>query len=172
MSTQEQANAYARAVYESALESWVRELAKARVAFEQSDAAQQLNRHEQATERLKAVDIITARAPKEVKNFLSALAEKGHLHLLGDVIRDLEHMSRQGPQPRIARITSATKLTEPEQKALRATVQERFGGDVECDFVVDPAIIGGVIIQIGDQVIDGSIATRLTQMKSTLLGAR
>lgn len=173
MNTQEQATAYARAVYESALESWIKQLSRARVAFEKDASAQEKGSSETASERLQAVDaIVPKRTPKEVRNFLSALAEKGQLDLLGEVVVRLEHLARQGAQPRVVRITSATSLTDGEKESLQANLKDRFGSDLEYDFHVDPSIIGGVIVQVGDRVIDGSVATRLTQLKATLLDAR
>ena len=173
MNAQEQAFAYARAIYESALESWIKQLSRARVAYEKDASAQEKGRSETASERLRAVDaIVPKRTPKEVRNFLSALAEKGQLDLLGEVVVTLAHLARQGAQPRIARITSATPLTDEEKGSLRANIQDRFGSDLEFDFHVDPSIIGGVIVQVGDRVIDGSVAARLTQLKATLLDAR
>ena len=66
-----------------------------------------------------------------------------------------------------ARVTSAVPLTEGEKNALRLKL-EKDGGTVTLDCVVDPEIMGGVIVETEDRVIDGSLRHRLREMKDVM----
>ncbi|HUY61026.1 MAG TPA: F0F1 ATP synthase subunit delta [Candidatus Dormibacteraeota bacterium] len=68
-----------------------------------------------------------------------------------------------------ARLTTAITLPEPELDRLAATVSQHLGRRVLFDATVDPRIIGGMILRIGDRIFDGSLATRLSQLRQTLI---
>ncbi len=68
-----------------------------------------------------------------------------------------------------ARLTTAIALPAPELDRLAATVSRRLGRQVLFDVSVDPRIIGGMILRIGDRIFDGSLATRLSQLRQTLI---
>src|SRR3546814_5624954 len=60
-----------------------------------------------------------------------------------------------------AQVTSAHPLTAEQVKALTANLKTRVGRNVTVATTVDPAILGGLVVQLGSQLIDGSIRTRL-----------
>ncbi len=66
-------------------------------------------------------------------------------------------------------VTSALPLGETEQATYRATLIERLGQDAEISFRTDPSILGGVIVQVGDQVVDDSVAGKLDSLKAKLV---
>ncbi|WP_448334878.1 F0F1 ATP synthase subunit B [Bellilinea sp.] len=68
-----------------------------------------------------------------------------------------------------AEITSALPLTEEEQQAVKQDVLSKLGGAASVTFRVDPSILGGLIIKVGDRVIDGSVAGQLQGLRQTLL---
>jgi len=68
----------------------------------------------------------------------------------------------------IAVVPSALPLSEAEQESYQATLVERLGRDAQVIFRTDPAILGGVSIQIGDQVVDDSVAGKLEALKGSL----
>lgn len=67
-----------------------------------------------------------------------------------------------------AEITSALPLTGEEQQSIRNEIQTRLGGDPSIQFRVDPAIMGGLVIRVGDQVVDGSVAAQLEDLRTRL----
>jgi F-type H+-transporting ATPase subunit delta len=70
----------------------------------------------------------------------------------------------------VADVTVATALS-PEQASRLAAVLARLAGrEVSLNIVVDPAVIGGVSVRLGDEVIDGSVRTRLEQARRVLVG--
>jgi F-type H+-transporting ATPase subunit b len=67
-----------------------------------------------------------------------------------------------------ARVTSALPLSEEEQATIRQGLVEQLPGDLPVDFAVDPSILGGLIIRVGDRVVDGSVAGQLSSLRSRL----
>lgn len=70
---------------------------------------------------------------------------------------------------RAAEITSALPLTESEQQAVKQDVLAKVGGAASVTFRVDPSILGGLIVRVGDRVVDGSVAGQLQGLRQTLL---
>ncbi len=67
-----------------------------------------------------------------------------------------------------AEVTSALPLTESEQAAVRSDVVSRLGGGASVAFRVDPSIMGGIIVRVGDKVLDGSVAGKLEGLRQAI----
>lgn len=67
-----------------------------------------------------------------------------------------------------AEVTSAVPLTDAEKEQVRKDVVARLGGDATVTFTVDPDILGGLIVRVGDQLLDGSVAGKLENMRQSL----
>jgi len=67
-----------------------------------------------------------------------------------------------------AEITSALPLTDEEQAVVKQDVLRRIGDTASISFRVDPSILGGLIVKIGDRVVDGSVAGQLTNLQRNL----
>jgi F-type H+-transporting ATPase subunit b len=67
-----------------------------------------------------------------------------------------------------AEVTSALPLTEGEKEAVKQDVLSKVGDQATVTFRVDPAILGGLIIQVGDKVLDGSVSGQLETMRQSL----
>ncbi len=70
----------------------------------------------------------------------------------------------------VARVVSAVELTEQQQTRLVAALTEMYGRAITVRTAVDPAVRGGLVIHVGDEVIDGSVAHRLAQARTALAG--
>ncbi|MFT4228993.1 MAG: F0F1 ATP synthase subunit delta [Microbacterium sp.] len=70
----------------------------------------------------------------------------------------------------VATVTSATPLSAEQAKRLSAALAARYGRDVALNAVIDPALVGGLRVQIADDVIDGSISGRLADLRQRLAG--
>lgn len=67
-----------------------------------------------------------------------------------------------------ARVTSALPLTEEEKATLASNLAAQLGAQPEMEFDVDPAILGGLVLKVGDRVIDGSVAGKLETLRERL----
>ena len=70
------------------------------------------------------------------------------------------------------KVRSAVALTAEEQAALRQKLERRFKGSVDLTFDVEPMLLGGVAVRVGDQVIDGSVKGRLESLAQNLRAGR
>jgi len=77
----------------------------------------------------------------------------------------LENASLSGDE---AVVTSAVPLTADEQKTVQKDILAKLGKDATVTFRVDPAILGGLVIRVGDKVLDSSVAGQLAELKSSL----
>ena len=68
----------------------------------------------------------------------------------------------------VARVRSAVALTDGQKNRLAAALRSATGADIEVRVIIDESVIGGVITEIGDDVIDGSVRSRLGQMRAGL----
>jgi F-type H+-transporting ATPase subunit delta len=171
VSVQARPKDYAAAIYDLALEAWTRQLSGVQKAI-QTDSALRATLDDVQTPTGEKLDRLARALPgglgDEVRKFLGALLEAGQLDQLGAILVEFERLARRGPERRLARVISAVPLTREEQEALRAGLLDRFGADLEFQFDVDPSLIGGVYLRVGDQVIDGSVAGKLAKLRDTL----
>jgi F-type H+-transporting ATPase subunit delta len=70
----------------------------------------------------------------------------------------------------IATVRVATDLTEAERTRLATALGRQYGRDIQLNVIVDPAVVGGVRVDIGDEVIDGTIAARLDEAQRRIAG--
>ena len=66
----------------------------------------------------------------------------------------------------VAEVRSAIELSEDQKQRLAAALEASTGKKVELKVIIDPTVLGGLVAQVGDTVIDGSIKTRLQQLKT------
>jgi ATP synthase F1 delta subunit len=71
-----------------------------------------------------------------------------------------------------AEVTSAVPLTPAESEAIERRLRQGHGAELTVHYRVEPAILGGLIVRVGDRYIDGSVAARLGQLRQTLVGGR
>lgn len=171
MSTQARPQDYARAIYDLALETWTRQLGAVQKALKE-DASLRAALADDTTgvaDRLRLLDRAIAGGLSEgVRRFLGTLLKAGHLDQLDAILVEFDRLVCRRPALQVARVTSAVPLTIAEQEALRARLSERFGPGLEFQFQVDPALIGGIHLRIGDRVIDGSVAGKLAALRERL----
>ncbi|MGC1306169.1 MAG: ATP synthase F1 subunit delta [Phormidesmis sp.] len=107
----------------------------------------------------------------QMKNFLMLLVDKGRIYLITPILQEFQSRVRELKQTVLAEVTSAVELTDEQKDTVRQKVQGMTAAQsVELETRIDPELIGGVIIQIGSQVLDASIRGQLRRI-SLQLGA-
>jgi F-type H+-transporting ATPase subunit delta len=113
-------------------------------------------------------DIFGAHVTPEALAMVTLLVERGHAPLLGDVERLFGEIAEAERGIVVADVTTAVPLDD----ALRASISDRLavslGRPVALRERVDPGIVGGAVIQVAGRVLDGSIASRLEDMRLAL----
>jgi F-type H+-transporting ATPase subunit delta len=102
------------------------------------------------------------------RNFVRVLVEAERLALLPQILALFETLKNDVDGVAKARIDSAFPLTEAQVDGLRTALEKRFGKTIEATVNVDPALIGGARITVGDTVIDGTISAQLSTMATRL----
>ncbi len=103
-------------------------------------------------------------------NFLGVLAQNRRLSQLGAIIRTFNMLASGHRGETTAEVTSAHPLSDDQVQALRQNLRTRIGRDVAVDLNVDPTILGGLVVKIGSQMIDGSIRTKLNTLAHAMKG--
>ncbi len=104
------------------------------------------------------------------RNFLGVLANNRRLSQLGAVVRAYNLLVARHRGEVTAEITSARPLDDQQVEAIKASLRTRMGRDIAVDLSVDPAILGGVVVKIGSEMIDGSIRTKLNNLALAMKG--
>ena len=103
-------------------------------------------------------------------NFLGVLARNGRKRELGKIIRAFKRIAADYRGEISAEVTSAHPLKDDQVEALKAQLGKRAGRDVTIDAYVAPAILGGIVIKLGSEMIDASIRTKLNRLTSAMKG--
>ena len=104
-----------------------------------------------------------------VSNFLTLLAENNRLELLPEIAAEYEQLKSQNNNTVDVVIESAFPLTSVQEQILAQALEKRFAAAVNVSVEVNPALIAGVVIRAGDQVIDDSALNKLEKMRTRLL---
>jgi F-type H+-transporting ATPase subunit delta len=109
----------------------------------------------------------TASVP--VQNLIQLLLRRGRIEQLPRVAAEFRRLDDRRLGITHATATSATALTPDEVRALTARLEQSTGGRVELHVEVDPSLLGGLVVRVGDRLIDGSVRGRLERLRNQLI---
>ncbi|MFS0773852.1 F0F1 ATP synthase subunit delta [Sphingomonas sp. 1P08PE] len=104
------------------------------------------------------------------RRFLGVLAENRRLAQLPAIVRAFRTLASRHRGEATAEVTSAHPLDQAQIDALKQQLRQRVGREVSVDLSVDPALLGGLVVRIGSQMIDSSIRTRLNTLAHAMKG--
>lgn len=104
-------------------------------------------------------------------NFLQVVAKNRRLFAVPQMIKDFKSLASHSRGEVTAEVISAQALTEDQIAQLKETLKASVGKTVMLDTVVDPSIMGGLIVKVGSQMVDSSLRTKLTAIRSGLRSA-
>ncbi|MCI0346921.1 MAG: F0F1 ATP synthase subunit delta [Chloroflexi bacterium] len=121
-------------------------------------------------ERAQVIDgLLGARVPAHVGNLIRLLAKRGRLEILPLVAREYQRLLNRQRGIVEATVTSAAPLDAAERDALEARIRAMTGSQVDLRTVVDPALIGGLTVRVGDTLLDASVRGRLERLREQLV---
>jgi F-type H+-transporting ATPase subunit delta len=114
-------------------------------------------------------EMLGKRVATPVQNLVQLMLRRGRIDELPRVAAEFGRLddARQGIVHATA--TSASELTPDEVRALTARLEQQTGGRVALDVEVDPSLLGGLIVRVGDRLIDGSVRGRLERLRNQLI---
>jgi F-type H+-transporting ATPase subunit delta len=119
-------------------------------------------------QRLAAADRVLADLSQSVRNLVLLLVRRHRIEQLPRVVAEFVRLDERRQGIIHATATSAAPLTDPEVKALTARLEQMTGGRIALSTDVDEALLGGLIVRVGDRLIDGSVRGRLERLRNQL----
>ena len=168
------ARRYAEAAFDVAqqdgdLEGWLDDLRNAEQVAEDPTAVRYFrDPNVPADVKLQTVERLFNGVRPHVMNLLRVLVTRQRTHLLPNIVREFEAMELQARGIAEADVTVARAVTAAEQDAITRRLSEMTGKQVHLQVHVDPSILGGIVVRIGDQLIDSSVAGRLQRLRQQL----
>jgi F-type H+-transporting ATPase subunit delta len=119
-------------------------------------------------ERVRVVAELLRDVPPQARNLARLLVERGRSAVLGEVLQQYDALADRESGVLRAEVTTAVPVSRQLEERIRSELAGKLGGEVQTTVRQDPAILGGLVIRIGDRVIDGSVRTRLEQLQAAL----
>ncbi len=110
-------------------------------------------------------ELLGSRAHPVTTAIVSLVVSADRAADLTKIVNAMAARSAAASNRSLAEVRSAVPLSDEQQTRLAAALEKQLGFAVQVKVIIDPSVLGGVITQIGDTVIDGSIRTRLAQLR-------
>ena len=124
-----------------------------------------------ASRRLGVVtDLLGNRASPLSSALVSAVVAAGRARQLPAIADGLVKKSAESRERAVAEVRSAVPLDDDQRRRLAEALGRATGRTVEVKVVIDPEVLGGVVAQVGDTVIDGSVRSRLDELRERIGG--
>ena len=169
------AKRYARAVFELAREegdlgAWAQRLEVIEEALEAPQVKAILTDRSlpMASRQRAAAIALNGRAGREGDNLAALLVAASRSQEMGQVSEEFERLRDQAEGRVEALVTSAVEMDPGQRQRLLEALASRLHREVRLETRVDPGILGGLVVQLGDRIIDASVRTRLQQLRRRL----
>lgn len=113
-------------------------------------------------------DLLAGKASKASTAAISMIVGAGRAGDLPEIARAMSSSMAGGRGAAFAEVRSAVPLSEDQTARLEQALSDKVGRPVTVRVTIDPNVVGGLVTQIDDTVIDGSVRRRLNQMRETL----
>jgi F-type H+-transporting ATPase subunit delta len=108
-------------------------------------------------------------ASVHVTNFLKVLARHGRLEVLRSISRQAEKLFTEQSGVADVDVRVAAKLDDDIRKVIETRVEKAIGKKPRCNVTVDPNLIAGIVVRVGDRVFDGSLKTHLENARRAMI---
>lgn len=121
------------------------------------------------TARLQSITTVFSGCTHEnVLNFILLLCEKGRLDCFTEAEKTFEALYDESMRVLNVRVKSAVALDDDQKARLEAKLSQNYKCSIDTEYIVDTSLLGGVIIEADDNVIDGSLRHRMQQIKEVI----
>lgn len=117
------------------------------------------------------IEKIAARvgAGKIIRNFLFVIADHQRSHVLPEIVAAFQDVIRQRQGIAEAEISSAVELSAAQKKRFAQSLERLTGKKIQAKYSLDPALLGGAVVRVGDTIYDGSVRNSLNEMRARLV---
>jgi ATP synthase F1 delta subunit len=175
---EEIAEVYARALFEAAKENGALD----RVHDELGEFADALERDRDlqvflfspyftSDEKARGLDRVVSGADERTQNFLELLAERHRMPVLFRIRRVFDRLWAEENRLLPVSVTSAVGLDDRMVEDIGRRIEEQTGRRVELSSKVDPEVLGGLVVRVGNMVLDASVRNRLEQLRKQVTKA-
>jgi len=113
-------------------------------------------------------ELLGGRASDTTTALVSMVVGTGRARDLPGIVSSLVEMSARENRKAVAEVRSAVPLSEDQRTRLTAALNQATGKNLEVKVIVDPSVMGGLLTQIGDTVIDGTVRAKLAKLREIL----
>lgn len=107
-------------------------------------------------------------ASKIIRNFLFVIVDNQRVHLLSEIVESFEGVLREREGVAEAEVATAVALNEGQKTVLIRTLERLSGRKIQPIYSLEPGLLGGAVVRIGDTIYDGSLRNRLNQLRARL----
>jgi F-type H+-transporting ATPase subunit delta len=122
-------------------------------------------------QRLAAIEAVTKGQPKAIRSVLLLLEQRDRIALLPDIARAYGDLVDRRAGIVDAKITTAVELDQQQRGVFVERLEKSSGHKLKATFAVDPSLIGGAVIQLGDHQVDSSVRAQLHALRAQLSGS-
>ena len=167
------ANALADIVLQQgAAEPTRKQMADFRAAYEESAELRNFMASPAVSREAKhgVVEKLVARlgASRIIRNFLFVIVDNQRTHLLPEIAASFEEVLRQRQGIAEAEVSSAVPLNDKQKAALLRNLETATGKKIQANYSLDPALLGGAVVRLGDTIYDGSVRNQLNRLRDRL----
>lgn len=170
---------YAQALYDVAVsknkvEKYIEDLTAIVKVIDGSADFQRVIKHPEISTKEKKkffINLFKGKIDEDLLTFLLILVEKDRIMFLREKLVELEKIDLENRGTVIAKIRTVRPLKDYQKEALAEKLRAKYRKKVEIEETVDPDILGGILIKVGDDLIDGSIRSSLEELKQSMFSS-
>ena len=115
------------------------------------------------------IDKVFKDADKDIRNFMKLVIDKGRSYYMQEIFESYEKRANEELGIQKAVVTSARKLSEEDMQRIKETLAKKTGKTIVLTNKVDPSVIAGIKVTVGNNVTDITMSTRIEQLRNALL---
>lgn len=113
--------------------------------------------------------VVRLGASRILRNFLFVIVDNQRTHLLPEIAAGFEQVLRQRQGVAEAEVRSAVALNDNQKTALLRNLESVTGKKIRANYSLDPTLLGGAVVRVGDTIYDGSVRNQLNRLRERLV---